>query len=81
MICHVISLYENTVILIKWINMKTKKRTPYYIPALPLPSKKDKNRLFEVRFTCLPHMSRQVYFSRTCGIFSNSLLPAEGEDA
>lgn len=44
---YVISLYENTVIFIKWIDMKiNKKRTPYYIPTLPLPSKKDKNCLF-----------------------------------
>lgn len=61
------------LILIKWINVKINKKRPLIIP-LPLPSKKDKNRLFEVRLMCL------LYFSRTCGVFSNS-LPAGGEDA
>lgn len=40
------------------------------------PQKKDKNCLFEVRSVCLPN-----YFSRTCGVFSNSLLPAGGDGA
>lgn len=45
-----IRLYENTVILIKWIDMKINKKVPTVI--IP-PSKKDKNSLCEVRFACL----------------------------
>lgn len=55
--CHMISLYENTVTPIKWIDMKSKKKS--YNPTLPLSSQKyKKNGLCEM---CLQTL-RQVLF-------------------
>lgn len=52
-----ISLYENTVTPIKWIDMKSKKKS--YNPTLPLSSQKyKKNGLCEM---CLQTL-RQVLF-------------------
>lgn len=78
---HMISLYENTVIFIKWINIKVNKISPLVKhPSSRSPPKRIKIVFlrWDIRafLTC-----RQVYFSRTCGMFSNSVLPAEGGDA
>lgn len=56
------------------------KRTLIIFPPSHSPSKNDKKTVFMRWSLCAFWTCNQDYFNRTCGMFSNSVLPAEGED-